>query len=167
MKKKYILILILLVIIPLNVFAATEPTILTLTAEATETTIDYTGTTEGDITAVMCKLFNNEDEELDMLSLAVDNSTFSGSFTNVEEGTYNVSCAKYEGGAIKKAKVVVGATSNSKSIDEKETTTTNNTKDNPKTYDSGIKSSIIILVISVIGIMSAIIYSKKTKANRK
>ena len=116
MKKSYLIIFALLLVIPFSVFAETTPKVLTVTAENSSSTINYTGTTEDGVYAVMCKLFNSSDEEIDMLSSSVDNNTFSGTFANVSEGTYNVGCARYEGGDVKRVEVII----NSDDVEEKE-----------------------------------------------
>lgn len=105
MKKGHLLMLSLLVI-PFGVLAA-SPKVLTLTGEAKDNTISYSGTTEEGSHAVMCKLYNSESEEVEKFSTAVDNKTFQGSFENVEAGEYTVYCANYEGGEIKNVKVTV------------------------------------------------------------
>jgi len=150
MKKNYLIIFTILLIIPFSVFAAETPIVLTVTADVSGSTINYTGTTEDDVHAVMCKLFNSSDEEIDMLSSSVDNNSFSGSFTNVSDGTYNVLCARYEGGEVKSVEVVVGAT-------------TNNTSTSPKTYDAGIRIYLLMLIISIIGVAISLLHLKKRK----
>lgn len=152
MKKIYITFLTLLLIIPFSVFASTTPKVLTITAKNIDSEINYTGTTEDGVHAVMCKLFNSDEEEIDMLSSSVDDNSFSGKFTNVSEGKYIVACARYEGGEVKKVDVVV-----------KEVSSTNDNSKNPKTYDAGIAGSIAILVISLTGIVGSTIYLKKKK----
>lgn len=107
MKKLSLCVLTLLFIIPFSVFALSYPKVLTLTAEAEGNTINYSGTTEDDSHAVMCKLYNSQDEEIDKLSVAVNNSEFEGSFTTTNTGDYKVACANYEGGEIKTTSVSV------------------------------------------------------------
>ena len=101
MKKLYLFLISLLLIIPFSVYAATTPRVLTLTAKSSGTTINYEGTIEEGSHAVMCKLYNSDNQEIDLLSSAVDNKAFEGSFENVEKGKYTVACANYEGGEIK------------------------------------------------------------------
>lgn len=147
MKKKYLITFALLLIIPLTVLAAT-PKVLTVSAERSGSIINYSGTTEDGVYAVMCKLYNSSDEEIDMLSSSVNNNEFTGSFTNISDETYSVACARYEGGEVKKVEVVEKA-----NVDK--------TSDNPQTYDPGIITSIIILIISIVVIVGTIIYLKK------
>lgn len=101
MKK---VLLLALLMFPISVFAA-YPNLTELTANISGNTISFTGTIENSSTAVMCKLLNENDEEIDMLSIPVDNNSFSGSFTTTSFGNYSVACANYEGGEIKKVSV--------------------------------------------------------------
>lgn len=170
MKKRYLLILTLLLTIPFLTYAASDPRILDLTADTTESKINYTGEVEDGMYAVMCKLYNSDNEELDMLSSQVDNKKFSGSFTNLSNGKYSVVCARYEVGEVKKVDVTLGETANlDTNSDTKETTSntsnTSNTEKNPKTYDVGIKTNIIILIMSIVGIIGSTIYLTKRKSN--
>lgn len=146
MKKVYLLILTILFIIPFKVKAATTPRVLTLEAKSTGTTIKYNGTIEEGSHAVMCKLYNSDKEEVDLLSSAVDNKEFSGSFTVSESDKYKVACANYEGGDIKEVEVKMV-------VD----------KTNPPTYDAGITASIIVLAVGIIGIVGVLVYLKKKK----
>ena len=109
MKKTSLFILTLLLMIPFCVFADDDPKVLTLNAEANENIISYEGTTEDGAHAVMCKLLNSSNEEIDKLSVAVNNMEFTGSFTTTATGNYKVTCANYEGGAIKEANVSIVA----------------------------------------------------------
>lgn len=164
MKKNYLIIFTLLLLIPFSVFAAT-PKVLTVTAENSGSDINYSGTTEDGVSAVMCKLYDSNDEELDSLSSSVDNNSFSGSFTDLEDGTYSVGCARYEGGEIIKSRVVVGDNSDSSSDDTSVDLDNNkkNNTNNPKTYDEGIRNSLIIFVICAAGVLGSIIYLKRQK----
>ena len=106
MKKKLILVFSLLLILPLMVKAEAGTDVKTLEATLQKNTINFSGTTQDDSVAVMCKLLNNQ-EEIDMLSVEVDSASFSGSFVAPSTGSYTVSCANYEGGVIKTADVTV------------------------------------------------------------
>lgn len=144
MKK---ILLLALLLFPCMVFAA-EPKVLTVETKVVGNTVNFEGTAEDGVTAVMCKLFDEDDNEVDKVSTEVDTNKFAEVFENVDKGTYKVSCAKYEGGDIVSAEAVVTATSN------------------PQTYDGGIVTSIIILLISIIGIVGAAIYlNNKKKVN--
>ena len=100
MKKYLFTLLALFIILPVTVFAE-EPRVLTLDTGVSGNEVTFSGTTENDSHAVMCKLYDANDHEKDMLSVAVDNGTFSGSFRITATGNYKVACANYEGGAIK------------------------------------------------------------------
>lgn len=104
MRKISLLIFSIILFIPFVVNAK----VLSLDTTVDGNTISFNGTTEDDTTAVMCKLFDSSDNELDKLSVAVDNNSFEGSFTNVNNaGDYTIGCAKYEGGEIQYADATV------------------------------------------------------------
>ena len=142
--KKILVIFTLLVAIPLCAYAE-EPKVLTVTTSSSGSTVNYEGTTEDGVVAVMCKIYDSSDEEVDMLSLEVDGNKFTGSFSDVANGSYVVRCAKYEGGEMQEAKVLV-----------------NNTM-NPNTNDAGILKSVIIFGVSIMGVISGIVYLIKRK----
>jgi len=107
MKKLKLFILTLLLILPFSVLAISYPKVLTLTAEVDGNKINYSGTIENGSHAVMCKLYNSQDEEIDKLSVAVNNFEFEGMFTTTTTGNYKVACANYEGGEIKTTTVSI------------------------------------------------------------
>lgn len=107
MKKLKLFILTLLLILPFSVLAISYPKVLTLTAEVDGNKINYSGTIENGSHAVMCKLYNSQDEEIDKLSVAVNNFEFEGMFTTTTTGNYKVACANYEGGEIKTTNVSI------------------------------------------------------------
>ena len=148
MKKVYLFILTILFIFPISVLAATatdeKPNVITVDAKANENIIEYNGTTEDGCYAVMCKLYNASGEEIDLLSSAVENNAFTGSFTTAKAGKYTVGCARYEGGDIKQADVTV-------LVDGK----------NPKTFDAGIIGSVVAIALFAAGIIIVIIAKKK------
>lgn len=150
MKKINLLILTVLFMLPFAVKAAEEPKVLTVKTEVDKTTIKYEGTTEDGVYAVMCKLYNSDKEEIDMLSSAVDNKKFNGTFTVPKKGEYKVVCANYDGGEIKEATVKISE---------------DKPKDNPKTYDEGIIKYIILIGVAVVGIAGTLIYKKMKKTN--
>lgn len=156
MKKISIFIISILLIVPISVLAA-EINVKTLEATATGTTINYNGIMEDGAYAVMCKLYDKDSNEIDLLSSAVDNNKFSGSFEVSSSGDYTVSCANYEGGEyISKEVSVVEET-----IEEvKETTTNTSTTKSPKTVDN-IILYVSLSVISLIGIIFVAIKLKK------
>ena len=104
--KKYVLLLLLL-ILPVTVFAKEAPKVTSLTLKNTKQIISYSGEIEEGSVAVMCKLYNSKDEELDLLSSAVEDKKFEGSFTVDKNDTYTVYCANYEGGEIKSESIKV------------------------------------------------------------
>ena len=108
MNKKSLLILALLLIFPISAFATENPKVLTLETNVDGNIIGYNGTTENGSYAVMCKLYNSSNEEINMYSLAVDNQEFEGTFIVSAAGTYKVRCANYEGGEIKEVSALVG-----------------------------------------------------------
>ena len=157
---KYLLLTLLL--LPVTVLAASTPRVLTLEATENNKVINYNGTIEPGSTAVMCKLYDSSDVELDLLSSPVDNNEFEGSFAVSKKGTYKIRCANYEGGETKE--VTVGAESISESSKSSALTTKKAT--NPKTYDKGIKSSVILFTVSSISMLISSIYLKKKKNKR-
>ena len=116
MKKISLFVVALLLIIPLSVRAA-EYKVVELNATNESGTIKYNGTMEAGSTAVMCKLYDSSSNELDLLSSAVENTKFEGSFTVSSNGTYKVSCANYEGGEITEKTVEVTGVKNPKTGD--------------------------------------------------
>lgn len=174
MKKISLFVISILLIVPMSVLAA-EINVKTLKATATGTTINYNGTMEDGSYAVMCKLYK-DDEELDLLSSAVENNSFEGSFTAPSSGEYKVYCANYEGGEIKSVDVTV---KNNKTETVEETTTEEvktddvvatktsvkeeDKKSNPKTYD-GIMIFVSLLVVAIIG-FTVTVFLKKRKVN--
>lgn len=140
--KKLLFVFSLLLIFPPCVFAESKPKVLTLKAETSGSTIGYKGTMEDGSTAVMCKLYNSEGEEIDMLSTAVEENKFEGTFTVTSKGEYKISCANYEGG------------------DFKDVTVSAEGDDVPNTYDRGIYSSVILLIMCALGFATLAIYKK-------
>ena len=94
MKK--VLLVLLLLILPVTVFAAEAPKVTKLELKNDKQVITYTGEMEDDSVAVMCKLYNSKDEEIDYLSSEVNEHKFEGTFTVTKNDTYKVSCANYE-----------------------------------------------------------------------
>ena len=160
MKKFSVLLIILLLFPFIYVEAASTPRVLTLDATTSDTTITYNGTIEDGSYAVMCKLLNNNNEEIDLLSSSVTNNSFEGSFVVSEKANYKVACANYEGGDIKEVEV---------SFDDDTVTDTNKNNTNAKKVNnaSNVKTSdniiifIIIGIISMCAIISLIIIKKK------
>ena len=146
MKK--IGLLLMLFILPLSVSAASV-NVKTLDAATEGKTIKYNGKMEDGSVAVMCKLYNGE-EEIDYLSSAVDSNKFEGSFTVTSDGTYKVACANYEGGEFKSTEVVV----------KEETTEEEKKESTPNTYDN-ILSIVAIAGISLATLVGITLYIRK------
>lgn len=104
MKKLIYSLITILLLFPLSVRAEGEPNVTELDTYLEGSIILFSGETENNAHAVMCKLYDDQDEEIDKLSVEVindgSNGTFSGTFMAPEEGNYTVSCANYEGGTI-------------------------------------------------------------------
>jgi hypothetical protein len=132
-------LLLMLFILPLSVSAASV-NVKSLDATTEGKTIKYNGEMEDGSVAVMCKLYNGE-EEIDYLSSAVDSNKFEGSFTVTSDGTYKVACANYEGGEFKSTDVVV----------KEETTEEEKKESTPNTYDN------ILSIVAIAGISLAIL----------
>lgn len=102
MKKKLLIIFSLLLILPLTVKA--EPNVSELDTFLEGNVILFNGTTLDSSHAVMCKLLDDQSEEIDMLSVEVNNEgtngIFNGTFMAPATGNYTVACANYEGGTI-------------------------------------------------------------------
>jgi len=107
MKKTKLFILTILLIIPISVLAISYPKVSSLNVSSDGIAINYNGIMDGKTYAVMCKLYNDNGDEIDLLSTAVEDNKFSGSFQVEEFGTYQVACANYEGGEIKKVSVTL------------------------------------------------------------
>lgn len=151
MKKLFLIIIAILITVPFGVNAA-KLNVKTLEVKVNGSTINYSGTMDEGSIAVICKLYDSSNATVDLLSTAVNNNSFNGSFTNVSDGSYYVSCANYEGGKIKKANIVVGTTSvNATSVDNiaKQSSSKKNTKiTNPDTGDS------LLIYLVILGISS-------------
>lgn len=152
MKK--IIVLLLLLVFPVTAFAKEAPIVTKLELANEKGTIKYNGevqdpTVSGDPSyAVMCKLYNSKDEEIDLLSSAVDNHKFEGTFTVTENGTYTVYCANYDGGEIKSETIKIADISN------------------PKTGDIS-DVYCFVLGVSVAAFVIALMYPRFLKKNRK
>jgi len=141
MKK--IVVFLLLLILPVTAFALPAVTELELSNE--KNVITFKGETEDGSVAVMCKLYNSKDEEIDLLSTEVNENKFEGTFTVTKNDTYTVYCANYEGGDIVKKSVTV--------------------KDiaNPKTGDN----IVIYISLAVVSLMAIILIALKFKNSKK
>ena len=100
MKKLSLWLFSLLLLIPFTV-KADNPKVKTLSTENNGFEIIFNGTIENDSHAVMCKLYDNNEKEIDLLSVEVDKGAFNGSFVVSDKGKYTITCANYEGGEIK------------------------------------------------------------------
>ena len=114
MKK--ILVLLLAIVLPVSVNAAsTNVTKLELSND--KTVITFKGEIEDDSVAVMCKLYDSKNEEIDLLSTSVSENKFEGTFTISNNDTYKVACANYDGGEIKAETIKVSDIVNPKTGD--------------------------------------------------
>ena len=141
-------LLLMLFILPLSVSAASV-NVKSLDATTEGKTIKYNGEMEDGSVAVMCKLYNGEDE-IDYLSSAVDSNKFEGSFTVTSDGTYKVACANYEGGEFKTTEVEV----------KEETPEEEKKESTPNTYDN-ILSIVAIAGISLATLVGITLYIRK------
>ena len=104
--KKFLTLLTIFLIFPMIVLAENDPDVATVTATISGNDISVEGTTINTAHAVMCKLYDDQETMLEMHSFEVTNAnnstdgTFSGQFSVNGNGTYTVTCANYEGGAI-------------------------------------------------------------------
>ena len=172
MKKLGLFIIGILFIFPMTVFAV-GPQVTEVNVSVDGAKISYSGSTDEDITAVMCKLFKGEDE-VRTLSSSVDEQEFSGEFTAPSNGTYTVQCARYEGGKIVTSEEVTissvvsnnNSTSNNtvNSNGTSTTTTTSNstgvTESNPTTLDN-INIFVAMFIMGFAGLVSVIVIKKK------
>ena len=116
MKK--ILILLLAIVLPVSVNAAPASTNVTkLELSNDKTVITFKGEIEDDSVAVMCKLYDSKNEEIDLLSTSVSENKFEGTFTISNNDTYKVACANYDGGEIKTETIKVSDIVNPKTGD--------------------------------------------------
>ena len=114
MKK--VLVLLLAIVLPVSVNAAsTNVTKLELSND--KTVITFKGEIEDDSVAVMCKLYDSKNEEIDLLSTSVSENKFEGTFTISNNDTYKVACANYDGGEIKAETIKVDDIVNPKTGD--------------------------------------------------
>lgn len=119
--KKIIVIISLLFIFPMTAFAALAPEVSKLELSNDKGVITFKGETEnvGEAVsyAVMCKLYNSESNQIDLLSTEVVDKKFEGSFTVTKNDTYTVYCANYDQGAIKSETIKVDDIVNPKTGD--------------------------------------------------
>ena len=123
MKK--IILALLILIFPVTVFAAVPPIVSKLELSNNKGVIKFSGETalppeysNGEPAyAVMCKLFNSEEDQVDILSVEVNEDKFEGSFTVNKNDTYTVYCANYDGGEIKSETIKVDDIVNPKTGD--------------------------------------------------
>ena len=146
--KKYVLLLMIAIFPFIFASAATSPQVVSLETTVEGSTIKYNGEMEEGSYAVVCKLFDKDDNELQDYSSAVDNHKFEGSFTVETTGDYTVRCAHFEGGTVKGAEA---------SVNDIPTST------NPHTGNS-IMLYVGLLVVAIVGAGIGIFYlAKKSK----
>ena len=144
--KKYILLLIIAIFPFAFASAATAPQVVSLETAVEGNVIKYNGEMEDGSFAVVCKLVDKDDKEVQDFSSAVDNHKFSGSFTVETAGDYTVRCAHFEGGEVKGA----------------EATVTEVPSTNAKTGDF-IHIYVIVGIVALIGLFGTVFYLKKIK----
>ena len=145
MKK--IVVFLLLLILPVTVFALPAVTKLELSNE--KGVITFKGEIEDDSLAAMCKLYNSEGDEVDLFSTEVVENKFEGTFTVAKNDTYTVYCANYEGGDIKSETIKVTDVAK---------------ESNPKTLDN-IITYVSLAVVSLVAIVLVAFKIKKSKKN--
>ena len=144
--KKYVLLLIIAIFPFAFASAATAPQVVSLETAVEGNVIKYNGEMEDGSFAVVCKLVDKDDKEVQDFSSAVDNHKFSGSFTVETAGDYTVRCAHFEGGEVKGA----------------EATVTEVPSTNAKTGDF-IHIYVIVGIVALIGLFGTVFYLKKIK----
>lgn len=97
--KKILTLLVLLLIAPIIVLAD-EPKVTSVDVTKSSNVITFSGETDPGLLAVMCKLLDDGDHEVNMKSVEVDNNAFEGTITAPAVGEYTVACANYDGGEI-------------------------------------------------------------------
>lgn len=160
MKRiRFLLFIILFIFLPVKIYAASTPRVLTLEGSASGSTISYNGTIEDGSTAVMCKLLSTSSLELDMLSSPVDNGAFVGEFVVSENKDYKIACANYDSGEIKEITVSFNKNTSSSNTSKNDKLKVTDSK-NVKTSDN-IMRFIIAGSISLIGIVILFIIKRK------
>lgn len=159
MKK--IIFLIVLFIIPTCIMAANiQPKVTKLEATTDKFEIKYNGEVEDGSYAVMCKLLNDKEEEVDLLSSPVEDLKFDGLFTTTKNGNYKIVCANYEGGEFRRVNVTVEVKEEPKQEVKEETKEeTKEVQNNPKTGDN-IYFYVALGIVSLIS-LGFIFYIKK------
>lgn len=107
MKKILYSLFLLVVLIPLGVRALENTDVSILNVEVNNNVISFNGAAGPESFAVMCKLYNSNEEEVAKYSVEVSNQTFAGNFIAPQIGNYTVSCANYSGGTIVSRPAVV------------------------------------------------------------
>ena len=142
--KKYVLLLIIAIFPFAFASAATAPQVVSLETTVEGNVIKYNGEMEDGSFAVVCKLIDKDDKEVQDFSSAVDNHKFSGSFTVETAGDYTVRCAHFEGGEVKGA----------------EATVTEVPSTNAKTGDI-VMLYVVMLIVGVVGAGAVTFYLVK------
>ena len=117
MKKLKLFIIPILAIIPFTYIHAAN--VSTLDASISNK-ITYSGTTEDDVLAVSCTLYDANNKEIAFKSSSVTNKTFNDSF-EYTKGTYTIKCANYEGGTF--VSKTISSLTNDIKIETKDNTT--------------------------------------------
>lgn len=149
-------------------------TVSTLKVTAGTSNIIVSGTTSSDVQAVAIAVYNEEGTKLiTMVTTSVNDSNVYSDTITLNDGTYTVKVADYEGGGFITEKVTVGktesenentnTTTNTTTNEIAENTTTDTTSSNPKTGDNIILFATIFAIATLGTIITIIILNKNRK----
>lgn len=151
MKKILLFVIAVFLVLPMTCNASSDIT--NLSASYSNKNVIVTGSTSDSILAVAVMLYDGTGTNvLRMVTDSVSNDTFDTTIDsiNLEAGTYIVKVANYEGGDYYETSFKVSTQS----------------IDNPQTNDNILKS-IVISVVSILGIIGCIVFLKKRIINIK
>ena len=154
-KKVFMCLLMLVLLLPfMTIKAETFAKVKTLNVDTSNGKIEVDGTTEDGCLAVT--IFVYDETETDLVALqttSVDSSNRYKDTIEVDNNNYVVKVVNYDGGDYVSKRITL---SNATSKDSP----------NPETHDSGIKSSLILLIVGVLGMIgSRYLYKKKVTNN--
>lgn len=153
-------------------------TVSTLKVTAGTSNIIVSGTTSSDVQAVAIAVYNEEGTKLiTMVTTSVNDSNVYSDTITLNDGTYTVKVADYEGGGFITEKVTVGktesenentntttnTTTDTTTNEIAENTTTDTTSSNPKTGDNIILFATIFAIATLGTIITIIILNKNRK----
>lgn len=127
-------------------------TIISLEATPGTEEITVSGVAGNDVLSVMILLYDStETNVLQMQSVAVDdNHAYEYTFT-VEEGTYVVKAADYEGGTFESKTVSVAAATEATTTTEATTATEASTSTSDPSPNTGDNSNLLLWILGLIG----------------